>query len=228
MMSSPTIVLNTSLTPDGTLHTLSLIRLYGASSLCRRYVVHKPSDERDVLRQFSRAVSNNQYRLAGWKSREQITRAIVRRAFAHGIDFSWYYQDRFGPRYRYADASHLDLFDLLTEYGVFQDSMSTVQDAWSLAGGVHVTQHADMKVLYDTFLAAVLTLRANVLCGKHAPEVYNSELQGLRISVQSCLDNPTAGPLDALGILKGDDYSNVCHVYRSFLIITERMDLDLT
>lgn len=73
-------------------------------------------DERSVLRQFSEWMNTNRPTIVDWNGRTFDVPVIALRCFRLGVPMAWYFEER-DYRYRYSDAMHLDLMDVMTEHG---------------------------------------------------------------------------------------------------------------
>lgn len=160
---TPTILLGYDTHESGRIRTLFLLKMYGKMSTRHYHLLDDPEQERTLLCDISKLLSKDCFRIAGYSSRTFWSEVILRKAFQLGVAFPWYYQDRFGPRYRYADSKHLDIQDFLTDYGKMEKSQALGLIGAEKRDGIFGT------VLND----ALLLLRCDLLSGSITEEEHN-------------------------------------------------------
>lgn len=92
-------------------------------------------DERDLLCQLSYLLSELDPCVVTFSGRRFDMQVLAARCFRNKVALPWYYnQPRFqSPRYRYSEERHLDLCDVLSDYGA--GTMGSL-DAWARACGM--------------------------------------------------------------------------------------------
>lgn len=89
------------------------------SSICSFGNGESESDEKSeeiLLRKFAEVQENDAATLVTWNGRTFDLPVLNLRSFRKGIAWPWYYTDR-DVRYRYTESGHLDLMDVLSDYG---------------------------------------------------------------------------------------------------------------
>lgn len=158
------------------------------------------AEEKNILQYITAIIAGNAQRVSGWNSRKYATNAIARRCIATGTPFPWYYQDRFGPRYRFADDRHLDLRDVLTDYGTVTTDMVRISDAFSLLGmQVPSSDVGIVEAVRQGILGALLTARVDVVSGRLTPENHNYVVNQIRARLRSTKEF-LEGNTDAFGL----------------------------
>ncbi len=74
------------------------------------------ADEERLLRKFSEAQQGDNATLVSWNGRVFDLPVLNLRSFRKGIAWPWYYFER-DLRYRYSEAGHCDMMDVLSDYG---------------------------------------------------------------------------------------------------------------
>lgn len=77
---------------------------------------HQDLNERRLISAFSEAQDGDNATLVSWNGRSFDLPVLNLRALKHKIPFPWYYEER-DVRYRYTEAGHCDLMDMLGDYG---------------------------------------------------------------------------------------------------------------
>lgn len=98
---------------------IGCLAIDGSLNVSRMGIVGKGalhSDEPKLISEFSSFVGAVKPTIITWNGRSFDIPVLLLRAFRHGIPFSWYFNDR-EYRYRYASSGHLDLMDILANYG---------------------------------------------------------------------------------------------------------------
>jgi 3'-5' exonuclease len=156
-------------------------------------VIGDGKDEKAMLEDFSRFVSRHQPDLVTYNGRSFDLPVLALRALRHGVAMSWYYQGR--VRHRYSEEGHLDLCDMLCDYGAAR-SMSLDNMARLIglpgkaAGGVDGSQVeglynggqlATIKsyCLADVAQTSLLFLRFRLLQGMLGPVEYRRKAADL-------------------------------------------------
>lgn len=148
--------------------------------------------EEDILRNLVSPLTEARPVLVGANTRRFDLPVIASRCMRHGIPLPWYYQPRgrgrsLDPRYRYSDAAHLDLMDVLSDHGAAP--MASL-DVWARlcglpgkmgAGGGEVAELFAMPggraavadyCMRDVALTAGVFLRSELLRGRVSLEDY--------------------------------------------------------
>lgn len=106
-----------------------------ASSVPWGSLAHPRDSEADILRQLVKALADEDPVFVGFNSRSFDLPVIASRCLVHGIPFPWYYDAptvRRSARYRYSEARHLDLCDVLSDHGAAPRAQL---DTWARAVG---------------------------------------------------------------------------------------------
>jgi hypothetical protein len=77
---------------------------------------HVDLNERRLIAAFAEAQEGDTAQLVSWNGRGFDLPVLNLRALKHKIPFPWYYEER-DVRYRYTEAGHCDLMDMLGDYG---------------------------------------------------------------------------------------------------------------
>jgi hypothetical protein len=161
--------------------------------LVRRFgTVGEGHDEAGTLQAFSDFMGKHRPNLVTWNGRGFDLPVLALRAFRHGVAFPWYYQDR-DVRYRYSENGHLDLCDVLSDFGAAQrTSLAGAAKLVGLPGkdGVDGSQveglfaagqHEALRnyCLSDVAQTAFLFLRYRLICGQITMERYRETATAL-------------------------------------------------
>ena len=125
-----------------------------------------PPDESRVLQEFADFVGERQPTMVTFNGRRFDLPVLANRMLKHGVPFAAYYAGRGGGpdyRYRYSDEGHLDLADVLTDFGASR--MPSLDALAQLVG-----MPGKMDVVQTTFVF----LRAELLRGRLTREDYRA------------------------------------------------------
>jgi predicted PolB exonuclease-like 3'-5' exonuclease len=143
--------------------------------------------------------------LITWNGRGFDLPVIVARCLGHGLAFPWYYQQR-DTRYRFSTEGHIDLMDLLADYGATRSySLDLAAKLIGLPGKLDC-KGADVQAMIDAgeieqtraycmqdvLQTAALFLRVQLLCGQLAPSDYTAAMEGLLAKIEG---EPRLAPL---------------------------------
>lgn len=151
-----------------------------------------PPNERTVLEEFAGFVGKEHPNLVTFNGRRFDLPVLANRMLKHGVPFPTYYADR-DYRYRYSDAGHLDLADLLTDYGAARmPSLDALAQLVGMPGkmGVDGSQvqgmydegrHVEIRdyCLHDVVQTSFVFLRVELLRGRVGPEEYRERAREL-------------------------------------------------
>jgi len=143
--------------------------------------------------------------VVSWNGRGFDLPVIVARCLHHGLAFPWYYQQR-DTRYRYSTEGHIDLMDLLADYGATRaysldlaakligmpgklDCIGADVQAMIDAGEIEQVRAYCMQ---DVVQTAALFLRVQLLRGQLAPSGYTEAMEGLLAKIEG---EPRLAPL---------------------------------
>jgi len=99
---------------------------------CKRIgIVGEDKSEAEMVADFADFVGRYCPRVVTWNGRSFDLPVLALRALRHGIDFSWYYRGN-GHRYRFSEEGHLDLGDVLADFGAAR--MTSLDGAARLCG----------------------------------------------------------------------------------------------
>lgn len=99
---------------------------------CKRIgIIGEDKSEAEMMADFSEFVGRYKPRLVTWNGRSFDLPALALRALRHGVDFGWYYHGN-GHRYRFSDEGHMDLGDVIADFGAAR--MTSLDGAARLCG----------------------------------------------------------------------------------------------
>ncbi|MBC8133490.1 MAG: 3'-5' exonuclease [Deltaproteobacteria bacterium] len=99
---------------------------------CKRIgVIGEDKTEAAMMCDFAEFVAKYNPRVVTWNGRSFDLPVLALRALRHGVDFSWYYRGD-GYRYRFSENGHLDLGDVLADFGAAR--MTSLDGAARLCG----------------------------------------------------------------------------------------------
>jgi hypothetical protein len=207
--STPVYVIDADYHESGRLHSLAILRLYEPTGVAMKVFVAEDTAEQEewLLRTLSSIFTRTIRRIAGWDTHRTVMPALLQRYFRCAVPFPWYYQDRFGPRYRYSDSEHLDLKDFFSEYGV-SSGIPTLPHAFRLVGDIQAESWSSpLRVLASGVLAA----RSDLVTGRIYEDVHARTLANLHDSVVASLDLGLmeGRTEDALGVVFTDYWRDV-------------------
>ncbi len=146
-----------------------------------------PPDEATVLREFAEFLGKEHPHLVTFNGRSFDLPVLANRMLKHGVPFAAYYADR-DYRYRFSDAGHIDLADLLTDYGASRrPSLDALAQLVGMPGkmgvdgsmvqGMHDDgRHVEIRdyCLHDVVQTAFVFLRVELLRGRVSPQDYRA------------------------------------------------------
>ncbi len=149
-------------------------------------------DEAQVLREFSEFVGKRRPTLVTFNGRRFDLPVLANRMLKHGVPFPAYYATR-NYRYRYSDEGHIDLADLMTDYGASRmPSLDALAQLVGMPGKMQVDgskvqsmfeqgRHEEIRdyCLHDVVQTTYVFLRAELLRGCLSPEVYRERASAL-------------------------------------------------
>ena len=149
-------------------------------------------DEAKVLQEFAEFVGRRQPTLVTFNGRRFDLPVLANRMLKHGVPFPAYYLNR-DYRYRYSDEGHVDLADLLTDYGASRmPSLDALAQLVGMPGKMQVDgskvqsmfehgRHADIRnyCLHDVVQTTFVFLRAELLRGHLDVASYREVARGL-------------------------------------------------
>ena len=99
---------------------------------CKRIgIVGEDKSEAEMMVDFAEFVGRYKPLIVTWNGRSFDLPALALRALKHGVDFGWYYRGD-GHRYRFSEEGHLDLADVLADFGAAR--MTSLDGAARLCG----------------------------------------------------------------------------------------------
>ncbi|MEM7136744.1 MAG: 3'-5' exonuclease [Myxococcota bacterium] len=149
-------------------------------------------DEAKVLQEFSDFVGQRQPTIVTFNGRRFDLPVLANRMLKHGVAFPAYYVNR-DYRYRFSDEGHIDLADLLTDYGASRmPSLDALAQLVGMPGKMQVDgskvqsmyehgRHADIRnyCLHDVVQTAFVFLRAELLRGRIDVADYRARARAL-------------------------------------------------
>jgi predicted PolB exonuclease-like 3'-5' exonuclease len=173
---------------DGT-HTLQRLGAFGGEE-------DAPPDELKVLQEFAEFIGKRQPTMVTFNGRRFDLPVLANRMLKHGVPFPAYYAGRSGAadyRYRYSDEGHMDLADLLTDYGASRmPSLTALAQLVGMPGKMDIDgskvqsmfehgRHAEIRnyCLHDVVQTTFVFLRSELLRGRVTPTEYRQRAQAL-------------------------------------------------
>lgn len=99
---------------------------------CRRIgILGEDKDEAAMMTDLAEFIARVKPLLVTWNGRSFDLPVLALRALRHGVDFGWYYRG-VGYRYRFSEDGHLDLGDVLADFGAAR--MTSLDGAAKLIG----------------------------------------------------------------------------------------------
>lgn len=99
---------------------------------CKRIgIVGEDKPEAAMISDFTEFVAKYHPRVVTWNGRSFDLPVLALRALRHGVDFAWYYRGE-GTRYRFSEDGHLDLGDVIADFGAAR--MTSLDAAARLCG----------------------------------------------------------------------------------------------
>ena len=150
-----------------------------------------PPDESRVLQEFADFIGERQPTMVTFNGRRFDLPVLANRMLKHGVPFAAYYAGRGGGpdyRYRYSDEGHLDLADVLTDFGASRmPSLDALAQLVGMPGKMGVDgskvqsmhehgRHAEIReyCLHDVVQTTFVFLRAELLRGRLTREDYRA------------------------------------------------------
>jgi len=152
----------------------------------------EPAPESKVLEQFADFVGRAHPHLVTYNGRSFDMPVLANRCLRHGVPFRAYYADR-DYRYRYSDHGHIDLADVLTDYGAARKpSLNSVAKLVGLPGKLDVdgsmvdSMYEQGRIdeirtycLHDVVQTAFLFMRVELLRGRIEQAQYREKAKAL-------------------------------------------------
>jgi predicted PolB exonuclease-like 3'-5' exonuclease len=151
-----------------------------------------PPDESKVLQEFADFIGERHPTMVTFNGRRFDLPVLANRMLKHGVPFPAYYAGRSGRvdyRYRYSDEGHLDLADVLTDFGASRmPSLDALAQLVGMPGKMGVDgskvqsmheqgKHAEIRnyCLNDVVQTTFVFLRAELLRGRITRDDYRAK-----------------------------------------------------
>ena len=155
-----------------------------------------PPDESKVLEEFADFIGSGTRRWSPSTGGVSICRCLPTACSKHGVQFPAYYAGRSGGpdyRYRFSDEGHMDLADVLTDYGASRmPSLTALAQLVGMPGKMDVDgskvqsmfehgRHAEIRdyCLHDVVQTTFVFLRTELLRGRLTQDEYRARAQSL-------------------------------------------------
>lgn len=155
-----------------------------------------PPDESKVLQEFADFIGKRHPTIVTFNGRRFDLPVLANRMLKHGVPFPAYYAGRGGDpdyRYRYSEEGHLDLADVLTDYGASRmPSLDALAQLVGMPGKMDIDgskvqsmhehgRHAEIRdyCLHDVVQTTFVFLRAELLRGRMSQDDYRARAQAL-------------------------------------------------
>ena len=155
-----------------------------------------PPDERRVLEEFAEFIGERHPTMVSFNGRRFDLPVLANRMLKHGVPFPAYYAGRSGGadyRYRYSDEGHLDLADVMTDFGASRmPSLDALAQLVGMPGKMDVDgskvqsmheqgRHAEIRdyCLHDVVQTTFVFLRAEILRGRLSQDDYRQRAGAL-------------------------------------------------
>ena len=155
-----------------------------------------PPDESKVLQEFADFVGERHPTMVTFNGRRFDLPVLANRMLKHGVPFPAYYAGRSGRvdyRYRYSDEGHMDLADVLTDFGASRmPSLDALAQLVGMPGKMGVDgskvqsmheqgKHAEIRdyCLHDVVQTTFVFLRAELLRGRMTRADYRAKAGAL-------------------------------------------------
>lgn len=155
-----------------------------------------PPDESKVLQEFADFIGERHPTMVSFNGRRFDLPVLANRMLKHGVPFPAYYAGRSGGadyRYRFSDEGHMDLADVMTDFGASRmPSLDALAQLVGMPGkmGVDGSQvqsmhehgkHAEIRdyCLHDVVQTTFVFLRAELLRGRMTREEYRARAGAL-------------------------------------------------
>lgn len=167
-------------------------------SVKRIGIIGEGKDERGVLLDFTKFLSEKRPDLVTYNGRGFDLPVIVSRCMRHGLPFTHYYSAR-DVRYRFAAEGHLDLMDFLCDFGAAKKSRLDVMakltgmpgkvgvDGKDVGPLVHAGRLDEVRnyCLCDVVQTAGVFLRTQLLRGELSREAYLAAIDNLIVAARA-------------------------------------------
>jgi predicted PolB exonuclease-like 3'-5' exonuclease len=155
-----------------------------------------PPDESKVLQEFAEFIGKRHPTMVSFNGRRFDLPVLANRMLKHGVPFPAYYAGRSGGadyRYRYSDEGHMDLADLLTDYGASRmPSLDALAQLVGMPGKMDVDgsmvqsmfehgRYAEIRdyCLHDVVQTTFVFLRSELLRGRLSQADYRERARAL-------------------------------------------------
>ncbi len=170
-------------------HSLKKLGAFGGEE-------NAPPDESRVLGEFAEFIGERHPTMVTFNGRRFDLPVLANRMLKHGVQFPAYYAGRSeGPdyRYRYSDEGHMDLADLLTDFGASRmPSLTALAQLVGMPGKMDVDgskvqsmyehgRHAEIRdyCLHDVVQTTFVFLRSELLRGRLSRDEYRNRAEAL-------------------------------------------------
>jgi hypothetical protein len=151
-----------------------------------------PADEAKLLHEFAEFIGSRHPTMVSYNGRRFDLPVLANRMLKHGVPFPAYYASR-DYRYRYSDEGHMDLADVLTDYGAArQPSLDALARLVGMPGKMEVDgsmvqgmyeqgRHAEIRdyCLHDVVQTSFVFLRTELLRGRLTRDAYRDRAAAL-------------------------------------------------
>lgn len=155
-----------------------------------------PPDESKVLQEFADFIGERHPTMVSFNGRRFDLPVLANRMLKHGVPFPAYYAGRSGRvdyRYRFSDEGHMDLADVMTDFGASRmPSLDALAQLVGMPGKMGVDgskvqsmheqgRHAEIRdyCLHDVVQTTFVFLRAELLRGRMTPVEYRERARAL-------------------------------------------------
>ena len=155
-----------------------------------------PPDESKVLQEFADFIGERHPTMVTFNGRRFDLPVLANRMLKHGVQFPAYYAGRSGGpdyRYRFSDEGHMDLADVLTDYGASRmPSLTALAQLVGMPGKMDVDgsqvesmfahgRYTEIRdyCLHDVVQTAFVFLRTELLRGRLTQDQYRARAQSL-------------------------------------------------
>lgn len=155
-----------------------------------------PPNESKVLHEFADFIGSRRPTMVSFNGRRFDLPVLANRMLKYGVPFPAYYAGRSGGpdyRYRYSDEGHIDLAELLTDYGASRmPSLDALSQLVGMPGKMDVDgskvqsmfehgRHAEIRdyCLHDVVQTTFVFLRAELLRGRLSQADYRARARAL-------------------------------------------------
>lgn len=155
-----------------------------------------PPDESKVLQEFADFIGERHPTMVSFNGRRFDLPVLANRMLKHGVPFPAYYAGRSGRvdyRYRFSDEGHMDLADVMTDFGASRmPSLDALAQLVGMPGKMGVDgskvqsmheqgKHAEIRnyCLHDVVQTTFVFLRAELLRGRMTGEDYRDRASAL-------------------------------------------------